>query len=230
MARKKINSTKIEIIHTASKMFMENGYSKTTAKAICEELEISTGNLTFYFPTKEHMLAVLVRMLCNFQWKMMEKAEKEGNGALLAVCLELAEIITMCEEDEVIREFYLASYTSPMALQIIRENDAKRAREVFKTFNPDWTDREFFEAEILASGLEYASLLPVEQGLPMDLRIEGALDALMKLFNVPKELRETKIQKILNLDCKKIGKKAVKELRKYIEDINNYLIIEEFGK
>ena len=61
MAR--VNTTKYEIIQLATKQILEKGYSATTPRAICEELELSTGNLTYYFPTKEHILAVLVQMM-----------------------------------------------------------------------------------------------------------------------------------------------------------------------
>ena len=65
-------STELDIVRVASRMFLEDGYSKTTIRSIAAELEISPGHLMFYFPTKEHLLAVLVDILCGFQWKMME--------------------------------------------------------------------------------------------------------------------------------------------------------------
>ena len=60
--KKRRNTTKLEIIQVASRLFLERGYSKTTIKAIADELDISSGHLMFYFPTKEHLLAVLVHM------------------------------------------------------------------------------------------------------------------------------------------------------------------------
>ena len=43
--------TKLEIVRVASRLFLEQGYSATSAKAVCKELDMSPGNLTFYFPT-----------------------------------------------------------------------------------------------------------------------------------------------------------------------------------
>ena len=45
--------TKIEIVTEATKQFLEKGYSNTTVSAIAKELEMSQGNLTFHFSTKE---------------------------------------------------------------------------------------------------------------------------------------------------------------------------------
>ena len=66
--------TKVEIVTEATKQFLDKGYSNTTVSAIAKSLGMSQGNLTFHYPTKEHLLAELVDLLCDFQWKMMEKA------------------------------------------------------------------------------------------------------------------------------------------------------------
>ena len=58
--------TKLEIVTEATKQFLEKGFSNTTVSSIAKELEMSTGNLTFHYPTKEHLLAELVDLLCKF--------------------------------------------------------------------------------------------------------------------------------------------------------------------
>ena len=131
MARRRVNTTKLEIIQTATRMFLEKGYSATSIKAIAEQLDMSTGHLTFYFPTKDYLLAKLVDMLCSFQWAMVKRYVQEGESLLMAVCLELTAMAAICEENEVAKDFYLAAYTHPMTLEIIRKNDAQRAKLVF---------------------------------------------------------------------------------------------------
>ncbi|MDD6478716.1 MAG: TetR/AcrR family transcriptional regulator [Oscillospiraceae bacterium] len=70
--------TRHEIIQVASECFLKNGYSHTTIKNICDELGMSPGNVTFNFPTKEHLFAELIDLLCDFQWEMMKR---EANGS-----------------------------------------------------------------------------------------------------------------------------------------------------
>jgi AcrR family transcriptional regulator len=48
-------------------MFLEQGYTATSTKQIADELDIVLGNLNYHFPSKEHLLAELADMLCNFQ-------------------------------------------------------------------------------------------------------------------------------------------------------------------
>ena len=110
--------TRLEIIRVASRMFLERGYTATTIKAISTELEMSTGNLTFYFPSKEHLLAELVELLGAFQWELMAREADEGLSSLMALCLELAAMAAMCEENGVAKDFYLATQFFLSLLQI----------------------------------------------------------------------------------------------------------------
>ncbi len=220
MSRRRVNTTQLEIVQVASKKFLEHGFSNTSAKAICEELGISTGNLTFYYPTKEHMLAVLVEMLCDFQWKMMEKEANEGYSSLMAVCLELTAVAAMCDEDEIAKDFYLSTYSHPLTLEIIRKNDIERAKTVFGEYCPDWKEMNYQEAEVLVSGIEYATLMTTADSAPLDVRIAGALHSIMMIYNVPEETRRMKVQKVLAMDYRDIGRKILREFRDYVEEVN----------
>lgn len=48
--------TKLEIIRYATKKILDTGYSNTQVRAIAKELNMSPGNLTFHYRTKEDML------------------------------------------------------------------------------------------------------------------------------------------------------------------------------
>lgn len=215
MARHKANTTKLEIIQVATRMFLEKGYSNTSVKAISDELDISTGNLTFHFPTKEHLLAKLVDMLCKFQWKMMNQVTDEGESSLLAVCMELASMASICEENEIAKDFYLSAYMHRMSLDLIRKSDTARAKIVFKDYCQDWSDNQFVEAEIIISGIEYATLMKTEE-LPLENRIAGALNAIMLYYGVPQEVRERKIKKVMAMDYRRIGRNVLEEFNKFV--------------
>ncbi len=224
--RHKLNITKQEIIQTGTKMFLERGYSNTTCKAVADELDLSTGNITFYFPTKEHLLSVLTEMLCDFQWRMMEKEVEDGKSSLMALCLELMAMAAICEENEIVRDFYLSAYTHPMSLGIIRRNDVEKAKKVFGQFCPNRTDEEFTEAEIIVSGIEYATLMITENSAPLEMRIAGALGSIMMVYNVPEDLRNMKIKKVLDMDYREIGRRIFKEFMEYIDEVTE-LSLEE---
>lgn len=224
MARKKVNNAiKMAMVRVANRMFLERGFSNTSVKAIAQELGISTGHITFYYPTKEHLLALLVEKLCDFQWQMMNHAADEGKTSLMAICLELVAMAAICEENEIAKDFYLSSYTNPMCLEIIRRSDTRRAKEVFGEYCKGWNDESFAEAETLVSGIEYATLMTTHDSASLEIRIAGALNQIMTLYNVPENIRKMKIDKVLTMDYASIGRRIFTEFTEYIDSENSRL-------
>ena len=213
--------TKLEIITEATKQFLEKGYTNTSANAVAKALDMSQGNLTFHYPTKEHLLAILVDKLCDFQWKRMEQEANDGISSVLAICLELTAMASACESDATIKDFFLSAYSSPLSLDIIRKNDAKRAKEVFGSYRPDWTDEQFAEAEILVSGIEYATLMTAGDPVPLETRIAGALNNILGIYGVPEETRQIKLQKVFAMDYITLGKRVLDEFKQYVTDAND---------
>ena len=218
--------TRLEIVQEASKQFLEKGYTRTTVSAIVKELGMSSGNLTFYFPTKEHLLAELVDLLCSFQWKRMEEEADEGISSVLAICLELTSMASACEAAPVIKDFFLSAYSSPMCLEIIRRNDTDRSKKVFGAYRPDWTEEQFAEAEILCSGIEYATLMTANDPVSLETRISGALNQILSIYGVPEEMRQTKIKKVFAMDYRNLGKRVLEEFKEYVEQANEQALLE----
>jgi AcrR family transcriptional regulator len=221
MARKRSPSPlKAAIIKVASELFFENGYTQTTPGQICKEADIGTGNLTYYFPTKEHLLAVLVQMMIDYQWKEMENATDEGTSSLLAYCLELTTLVAIGEEIPQMQDFFVAAYSHSMTLDLIRANDIDKIKHVFAAYTQDWDDEKFTETEIIISGVEYATLMQTEHTVSIERRIEGALNTIMMLFDVPEELRKAKIAKVLAMDYRAIGIKVYEDFKQYVTEAN----------
>ena len=227
MARtRKPTPTKAVIIKAASELFFEHGFSKTTSTALCRRADISSGNLTFYFPTKEHILAVLVKMMCDYQWQEMEKAADEGQSSLLAYCLELSTLVAIGEEIPEMQDFLVAAYTHPMTLDFIRANDVEKLRLVFAEYTEGWSDEKFTETEALISGIEYATIMKTEHSATVERRLEGALGTILLLLGVPEELRERKIARVLSMDYLTIGRKVYEDFKRYVTETNEHALEE----
>jgi len=209
--------TRSEIVRVAANCFLNEGYTKTTVNAMCKKLNMSPGNMTFHFPTKEHMLAELVNMLCRYQWKMMEEEARDGYSSIMAICLELLTIASACEQDAVAKDFFLSTYRSEMCMEHIRKNDTERAKKVFKEYCSDWSDAYFTEAETLVSGIEYAVFFTTSDSAPLDVRVAGALRTILSIYNVPKEIRDQKIRKVLSMNYQKLGLDTLTKFRTYVD-------------
>ncbi len=218
--RRKVNTTRAEIVQVATNMFIEKGYSSTTFKMIADELDISSGHVAFYFPTKDALLAQLVEILCKFQWEIMKEEAEDGISSLLAVCLELMSMAAACEEDKIAKDFFVSSYRSDICLEIIQKNDSDRAKNIFFEYCSDWTDEQFREAEVLVSGIEYTTLNASNSSVLFETRIVGALNAIMTIYNVPEEIRKLKIAKVQAMNYRSIGKRIFIEFKEYVEHTN----------
>jgi len=209
--------TRNEIIRVAANRFLNEGYTKTTVASIAKALNMSTGNLTFHFPTKDHLLAELVSMLVRYQDKMMAEEAKDGYSSVLAICLELLTIASACEQDEIAKDFFLSTYRSQICMELIRKKDKERAKRVFKDYCPEWTDERFEEAETLVSGIEYASLMTTSNSTSLEMRISGALNTILCIYNVPDDIRKQKIEKVLAMDYKFLGINVLRKFRVFVD-------------
>ena len=208
------------IIQEAARMFVEAGYSKSSINRLAKTLDLSPGHITFYFPTKEHLLAVLVDEMFDYQRLMMEQEVQEGKSSLLAYCLELTAMAAVCEESEVARDFYASSYTSALTLARIRANDAQKTRGIFLSYHPDWTEDQWLATENIVSGIEYATIMTRESDTPLRVQIEKTLDTILYLFGVPEETRKMKIEKVLAMDYRSLGHSLLLGFPEYVAKVN----------
>lgn len=208
------------IIQEAARMFIEEGYSKSSINRLSKILDISPGHITFYFPTKEHLLSVLVDEMFDYQRLMMEQEVREGKSSLLAYCLELTAIAAVCEESEIARDFYASSYASAMTLACIRANDAEKTRKIFVPYHPDWTEQAWMATENIVSGIEYATIMTRETDTPLKIQIEKTLDTILYLFGVPEDIRKKKIEKVLSMDYRRLGHDLLLGFPEYVAKVN----------
>ena len=221
MARKKVvNETKNAIIRVAIEMFLERGFTNTSARAIAAELGISTGNITFYFPSKEHLLMVLVEMLCDSQWSMLEQQADEEETALMAFCMETMTVAAACEQNEIARDLFLSVFQSELCRNLLRENHVARAERIFSEYCGDWTHQQFRIAEILVMGIQHAVIIPTDVEIPLSERIAGALNQILSIYGVPENNRAENIRRILALDYNDIRQRVREGSLRYVDQLN----------
>ena len=106
---------------------------------------------------------------------------------------------------------------------MIRENDVKKAQQIFTVFHPEFTEQDFICAEGIASGIEYAMLMASDE-ISLDKRIHVAIDSILKLYDVPKELREEKLRKIHNFDYCGVAQTLLQNFMDYVDEVNSQAV------
>ena len=213
-------TTKYEIIQTASEFFFTEGFSNTSPRMIAERLGLSTGNITYYFKSKEHLLLTIVEELCNFQGNMLEAEIDKGIGPAASICLETMTVAVACEESEIARDFFISTFQSELCRNHLRQNHVDRAKKIFAAECDGWTDEQFHQAELLIMGLQYSAIVPTDANVPLKMRISGALNQILSIYNVDKKTRQEEIQKVLNKDCRKISKRVLEAFIAFVKEKN----------
>ncbi len=221
MFRRKANTTKLQIIQTAAEKFLEYGFTETSAKSICDELGISPGNLTFYFPTKEHILLELTREITSFHTECIDKVVKQAHSDLYIYCWEVTAQITLCEENSNIKDLYLAIYSHPTTLDYIKDWTAQKNVRIFKDRLPDWDFKRFRRAETVTCCIERSALTePCTQEYTLEDKIRLILSCLLKIYDIEKSEREKVIGEILESDYQKTGHSLLRQLTQYVDKTN----------
>ena len=217
---KKRPNTRLQIIQLAAKLFIDEGCQNTSIAKLAKILDLSPGNITFYFKSKEQLLAVLVDEQIDFQRLMMEQAANEGTSSLLSYCLELAAMASICEEDDAAKEYFASAYTSDLTLKLIRKSDTEKTKAVFGNYCPNWTQEQWAATENIVSGIEYATIMTKETEISLPLQIERALNSILLLYAVPEDQRRSKIQKVLSMDYRALGRTILADFKQYISEVN----------
>src|SRR6266511_78799 len=74
-------ATRDRIIEAADRLFYQKGYEHTSFSDISDAVEISRGNVSFYFKAKDEILEAVIDLRLDRTRRMLEQWEAEGEGA-----------------------------------------------------------------------------------------------------------------------------------------------------
>ena len=202
-----ITNTEKKILQTAIRLFLENGYSGTTLKMISAECGLRQGTIAYHFHTKEDMLYYLIQALTEFHGGIIDNSLDNTKDILYSYAAEIAIQIALCETDRKAWDLYYSAYSQFKTFELIKNWAAKEHSILFADRLPDWKESDFLEKEHIASGIELAVFYaPCDRYFTLGKKISLTLDSMMRMYDVSEEERKQTIEKILKLDCVKIGK------------------------
>ncbi len=216
MARMRVTTTKYEIIQVASEYFLSRGYSVTSPKMIADELGISTGNITYYFPTKEHLLLEIVDLLYKFQWDLINKYAKVTVGNIFTFCFETVFVARACENDALARDFFTAVFQSEMCRNYLRKNHEERAKVIFANECAEWTDAQFTRAELMVKGLQYSSVVGTDADITFEDKISGTLEQILGIYKVDHDVSQAEIKRAISTSYSGNGETVVQQFFDYV--------------
>lgn len=214
-----LSETEKKIIRSATKLFLKNGFSKTTLKMISDDTGIRQGTLCYHFHTKEDMLFMLVQELMDFHGRVIDDSLDMTDDKLLSYAMEITAQISLCETDARAWDLYYSAYTYPHIFAYIKKWTAKKNYRLLKEYLPEWDEAEFGFKETVASCIELSAFLsPCDSYFTLEKKITLILDSLMKLYHIKKEKRNSIIDKILSIDYVNIGKEMFEKFVERLDD------------
>ncbi len=225
MAHRENNATQQAIIDSAVRNFLVNGFHHTSAKMICEDVGISPGNLTFWFPAKADILLEFTKKIMSYHTKFIEYNKNKGTEDLFTYCLEIVVQIVLCEERENIRDIYYSMYSEPLTLAYLKDWTAEKNFNILGERLPDWDLKRFRRVANVTCCIERSALVePCTDEYTLEDKIILTLTCLLKIYDIEKAEREKVIEEILQSDYKQTGHSLLKQLRKYVEKTNKEML------
>lgn len=213
-----LTKTEIKIIGTATRLFLEQGFSVTTHRQIAKESGLGLGTVTYHYRTKEDMLRLLLEELMDYHLDIIEETVKETEDNLFSYTTEIAIQIALCETNKKAWDLYHAAYSHPETLAYIKDWCARKSYELLGDRTPLLHESDYRKIENITCGIEFAALMtPCDRYFSLEDKIRLSLDTMMKAYDIPETDRKKVIEKVLSLDCEKI---ATDMFEKFIAKLN----------
>ena len=205
--------TKKRILKACVKLFLENGYRKTTMNLILSEASVSSSSFQNLFCCKEGVLLELENFMFKNQFKAARKAAGEGLPPVYVYAVETALQLTLTELNDNLRQIYLEVYTQARPLARIQAATARELHQIFGPYQPELTEQDFYELELGTAGLMRGYMAnPCTAEFPLERKLEKFLTLALRGYKVPEEELQKVLAFLRGLDIRGIAQRVMEEL------------------
>ena len=205
--------TEKRILQACVRLFLENGYRRTTLLQIFKEAQVSSGRFQNLFRSKDGVLLELVNFMFENQFGMARSVVGAELPPVYVYAAETALQITLTELNENLREIYLEAYTQEHLLDYIQRATAKELHRIFGPYQPELTEQDFYELELGTAGLMRGYMAnPCTADFPLERKLEKFLTLALRGYKVPEEELKKVLSFLAGLDIRGIAQKVMEEL------------------
>lgn len=211
--------TKSLVLHSASKLFIERGYSNTRIKDIAEDARVSYNDVFRLFGDKDTILSALIGLVLECQFETSERVLfNKTNKKLFIYAFETVLQLYIAESLEHIREMYMVSYSLPHSLQIVHKTITLKLEEVFKELLPNFETKDFYELEIASAGIMRGYIsVPCDMYFTMDRKVKRFIESNFRIYKVDENTIIEVLEFLKQFDFKTIANEVLNNLFAYLE-------------
>lgn len=205
---------KKRILTVCVKLFLEQGYKKTTVAQIVAGADVSNSSFQNIFKAKDGVLTDLVNFVFGSQYSVSRKIV--GNRSPLYVyAVDCALQLALTELNDNLREIYVEAYSHEGALSAIHEHCMEEMRCIFAPYLPDITEDEFYALEVGTAGLVRAFMDErCSERMSLERKLDGFLTLNLRGLKVPEQEIRSVLNFIHTLDIEDLAEEAMDGLFK----------------
>lgn len=211
--RRTREEVKESILAACVRLFLEQGYCKTTLAQISKLAGVSISSFQNIFVNKEGVLLELTQIMFDGQFDAARNLGGQDLKPVFVYAAETAIQLTLTELNENMREVYTAAYSNPVAAEYICKRTADELERIFLPYNPDCTASDFYEFEIGSSGIMRGFMSrKCDRYFTLEKKLTKFLTMALRAYNVPKEEIDQALAFVLSLDIRAISEEIMHRL------------------
>ena len=204
---------KRRILKVCVKLFLEQGYKKTTVAEIIQKAEVSNSSFQNIFRAKDGVLTELVGFMFSNQFSAARQAAGTKLPPVFVYAIETALQITLTELNENLREIYIEAYSQREASEYIFRETARELYQIFGPYQPSLTAQDFYTLELGSAGLMRGYMAhPCDETLTLEQKLEAFLSLSLRGYCVPEDELQKVLQFIAGMDIRAISEKVMQDL------------------
>ena len=206
---------KKRILTVCVKLFLEQGYKKTTVAQIVQQASVSNSIFQNIFRAKDGVLTELVEFMFSNQFAMARSTTGAQLPPVYVYAVETAIQMTLTELNENLREIYIEAYTQKEASDYIFHETAKELCQIFHAYQPELTAQDFYFMEIGSAGIMRAYMSqPCSEELTLEKKLRMFLTMSLRAYHVPEDEIKKTVDFITGMDIRAVSERVMHELFK----------------
>ena len=207
--------SKKRILTVCVKLFLEQGYKKTTVAQIVQQASVSNSIFQNIFRAKDGVLTELAQSMFSNQFAMARSTAGTQLPPIYVYAVETAIQMTLTELNENLREIYIEAYTQKEASDYIFRETAKELYQIFGPYQPELTEQDFYFMEIGSAGIMRGFMAhPCDGELTLEKKLRTFLTMSLRSYHVPEDEIKKAVDFIGGMDIRAVSERVMHELFK----------------
>lgn len=204
---------KKRILTVCVKLFLEQGYKKTTVAEIVQKANVSNSSFQNIFRAKDGVLTELVEFMFSNQFGAAKKVAGTQFPPVYVYAVETAIQMTLTELNENLRDIYIEAYSHEEALEYIFRETAKELYQIFGPYQPQLTEQDFYVLEIGSAGIMRGYMArPCDDVLTLEKKLVCFLSMSLRAYRVPEDEIHRVLAFMTELDIRAVAQQVMHQL------------------